>query len=147
MRTTRSALAAFTALSLLFACSSRDVVIGDDTTVSPTDTEGGIDGATPDAPPGPDGSPPDSSPDAPAASCESILGTCQAAGTACSQKDTSGATCSKGGDYCCKTTSPVLSPPAPTFCDGGPIAPTYNAGGCVVGYACAPITCTTAGGT
>ncbi len=41
---------------------------------------------------------------------------------------------------------PVLSPPSPSFCDGGPIAAEYDSKGCVVGYACAPVSCSTAGG-
>jgi hypothetical protein len=110
----RAAHAGFAAgaLSVLFACASTDIVIGDDTSVSPAETDGGLDASAPDvAPdvtPGPDGSPADAKPDAP--EC------------------------------------PTLSPPAPGFCDGGPVAPKYGVDGCIVGYACAPILCADAGG-
>ena len=42
---------------------------------------------------------------------------------------------------------PVLVQPAPGFCDGGPYAPTYNAKGCINGFACTPVLCVDAGGT
>lgn len=41
---------------------------------------------------------------------------------------------------------PDLVPPGPAFCGGGPFAPTYNAKGCINGFACAPVTCSDAGG-
>jgi len=44
-------------------------------------------------------------------------------------------------------TCPTLSPPGPTFCDGGPFAPRYRADGCVTGYVCTPASCTDGGGT
>lgn len=46
------------------------------------------------------------------------------------------------GDVVC----PELVQPPPSFCDGGPFAPTYNGDACVNGFACAPVSCTTAGG-
>ncbi len=46
------------------------------------------------------------------------------------------------GDVTC----PELVQPPPGFCDGGPFAPTYNGDGCINGFACTPVLCTTAGG-
>ncbi len=43
-------------------------------------------------------------------------------------------------------TCPELVQPPPSFCDGGPFAPTYNSNGCASGFACAPVSCTAAGG-
>lgn len=130
------------------ACGAGDVVIGDDSRATPEDEAGGHEeaGAT-DAPAGPEAAPPDSSaPDAKPGSCEAVPGTCQAASTPCKRRDTTGATCAKGGDVCCTTTCPQITPPSPSFCDGGPIAPEYDADRCIVGYGCAPITCTQGGG-
>jgi hypothetical protein len=42
---------------------------------------------------------------------------------------------------------PTLSPPGPGFCDGGPFAARYDARGCIVGFLCAPASCTSAGGS
>jgi hypothetical protein len=44
-------------------------------------------------------------------------------------------------------TCPQVSPPAPGFCDGGPVATKYNPNGCVSGFVCAPVACADAGGT
>lgn len=139
------------AILALEACGAGDVVIGDDTAPSLPSNDGDGGGSddvdATDAPLGPDATPPDGAvPDAKPGSCEAVPGTCQAASTPCKQRDTTGATCAKGGDVCCTTTCPQLSPPSPSFCDGGPIAPKYDADGCIVGYACAPITCAEGGG-
>jgi hypothetical protein len=142
-----ASIAACAGFALLVACGSGDVVIGDDTSASPADVDGGAtDGASGDATPKPDAAPDGGPPDAPPVTCESILGACQAQGTACMQADTSGATCANAGDFCCKTTCPTLSPPAPSFCDGGTPVPKYGSGKCIVGYGCAPLGCTEAGG-
>lgn len=50
------------------------------------------------------------------------------------------------GDARADVTCPDLSPPHPSFCDGGPISALYAANGCVAGYACAPVACESAGG-
>jgi len=42
---------------------------------------------------------------------------------------------------------PELVQPAPGFCDGGPYAPLYDSKACIVGFACTPVSCTSAGGT
>jgi len=41
---------------------------------------------------------------------------------------------------------PELPQPPPGFCDGGPVAPTYDSAGCISGFACTPILCAAAGG-
>lgn len=79
--------------------------------------------------------------DADAATCS---GTCIPSGTACFEVAAT-ETCS-AGHTCCVTECPTLTPPSPTFCDGGPYAALHAPLGCVVGYACAPVECTSAGG-
>jgi hypothetical protein len=69
------------------------------------------------------------------------------AGSACKQADTTGLTCPTAGDFCCVVTCPELAQPPPGFCDGGGYAPLYDAKACIVGFACTPVACTSAGGT
>ena len=140
--------AAFTAAFV--ACGTGDVVVGDDSRdASPTP-----DSSTPttDAPPpiDKDGAIADAVVDAPPGSCAAAPGgpgMCLPTGAACRQADTTGLTCPTAGQFCCVVTCPELAPPAPNFCDGGPYAPLYDAKACIVGFACTPIACTTAGGT
>lgn len=42
---------------------------------------------------------------------------------------------------------PMLTPPAPGFCDGATPVPLYASNGCVAGYGCAPVACASAGGS
>ena len=72
---------------------------------------------------------------------------CLPTGAACRQADTTGLTCATAGQFCCVVACPELAQPAPNFCDGGPYAPLYDAKACIVGFACTPVACTTAGGT
>lgn len=132
----------------MFACGTGDLVVGDDARFDASPPEGGSapDATTPDEK---DGSVEDSAADAPVVACSAAPGgpgTCLPTGSACSKADTS-LTCPSAGTFCCTSSCPVLSPPAPGFCDGGPTATKYTANGCVAGFACAPIACTSAGGT
>ncbi len=105
-------------LALVVACESSDLVIGDDT--QPNEAE---DGGNPMTSGGPDSSkePTDGS----------------------TSDVTIDATLDAEPDVPC----PALSPPGPGFCDGGPIAAKYDpSSGCMVGFGCAPITCTEGGG-
>jgi hypothetical protein len=135
---------AFAAAGLAAACTTGTLVVGDDSTTEPPSSS--------DAAPAPDAAPPadaatsDAGPDAPPGSCESEGGACLPAGTACEAADTTGLSCGAAGDFCCSVQCPELSPPSPSFCDGGPTAAEYDAKRCIVGYACAPVSCTTAGG-
>lgn len=129
------------------ACGGGEIVIGDDTSLAGPDggdpyvlPEGGM----PDT-----GGPSDAGSDTsmpPVPGACGLPNQCQKNGTPCRAKDATGLTC-KADEFCCATTCPTLSPPAPTFCDGGPYAALYDSGGCVVGYACTPVTCATAGGS
>jgi hypothetical protein len=133
-------------LALAAACGTGDLVVGDDS------KPGAPDGGSPDDGGGPADAPVDSpgdssSPDGgPPGSCAAILGTCQATSAPCEKLDTSGATCPNAGDTCCAEACPELTPPAPGFCDGGPVAEIYDAKKCITGYQCAPVSCTSAGG-
>lgn len=86
------------------------------------DTRDPLDGASADTSVLPDGSP--SGPDA--------------------SRDASGdAPADARADVMC----PELIQPPPGFCDSGPYAPKYNGDGCIIGFGCAPLLCTDAGGT
>jgi hypothetical protein len=144
--------------AVALACATNDLVVGDDT-VAPLPSPDGakpapvLDGSSPPvdgSSPPVDGSPPpvdandDGEPKVPATPCAAPA-TCQASTQGCKQT-ASGVTCPNAGDVCCTQKCPQLVPPAPTFCDGGPFAPLYDSSKCVVGYDCAPVTCTAAGG-
>lgn len=79
--------------------------------------------------------------DADASTCS---GTCLPSGAACFEISAT-ETCPTS-HACCITECPTLSLPSPSFCDGGPYAALYAPLGCVVGYACAPADCASAGG-
>lgn len=132
------------AVGLVVACGG-DVVLGDDTASS--DAGGGGDAAAGDAQP--DGAlpPGDAGDAAVASSCVAEGGTCAPSGVGhCTKVDTTGLTCASAGEICCLVSCPELQQPPPGFCDGGPVAQTYAANGCVNGFACAPVTCAAAGG-
>ena len=135
-------------LVLLVACESSDLVIGDDTQPTEAEDSGNpmSSGGPADANPQNDSGTKDVANDAPPSACATGGGTCLASGTKCRGLNEAGATCSNAGDFCCQETCPTLSPPSPSFCDGGPIAAKYDSFGCVVGYACGPIECAEAGG-
>jgi hypothetical protein len=149
----RAILLGAVAACVILACGSGDLVVGDDSRDAASDAprERGSD-ADFDVADGPvsDGAPKDTGSDAPVGSCAALPGgpgACLATGAACREADTSGATCPTPGAFCCAKTCPDLVPPAPSACDGGPTAPTYDAKGCIVSYACAPLACVDAGGT
>lgn len=130
------------------ACGGGEIVIGDDTSLAGPD--GGDpsvlpESGTPDSASPNDAGTDTSMPPQPPGAC-AIPNECQKNGTACRAKDTTGLTC-KADEFCCAQTCPTLSPPAPTFCDGGPYAALYGTGGCIVGYGCSPVTCAAAGGS
>lgn len=133
----------------LAACGSGDVSVGDDS----RDASPGPDARSDDADaahPLDDGATSDVHVDAPPGSCASAPGgpgMCLPAGSACRQADTTGLTCASAGQLCCVVPCPELAQPPPGFCDGGGFAPLYDSKACVVGFACTPVTCTTAGGT
>jgi len=105
------------------ACNPGDLVVGDDSTALAPEPDTG-----PPPPPSPDADPPGPPPD----------------GGADASPATDASDDAPGPDSGC----PILVPPAPSFCDGGPYAPTYNpATGCTNGYACTPADCLAAGGT
>ena len=156
--------------AIVAACQSGDLIIGDDTLDGSTmdgavvdasldaslaDTSV-VDSSIPDSSKPdiaiidsqavPDGQPPDVQTDAPT-SCGAVGGACLSANSACKAKDTTGATCSKAGDFCCKTQCPTIVQPPPTFCDGGTTAPTFDTFGCTISFACAPVKCAAAGGS
>lgn len=141
------------ALSVAFvvvACSTSDLVVGEDgdpTLPDASPLDGGNNDTT-DTGSKDDASPTDSgkadandaSPGCPAPA------TCVAKTEGCKALANGGAGCVAATDTCCAQTCPQLSPPAPSFCDGGPVAALYDASGCVVGYQCAPIACSAGGG-
>ncbi len=137
-------------LALLAACGSGDRIVGDDSAPDASETDAPVDAAPPPDAPDADAAPDsggDSAPDAPPGSCAAAGGACQATGAACRQLDTSGIVCAGSGQVCCLVTCPELTPLPPGFCDGGPTAELYDSHECIVGYACAPVSCTTAGGS
>lgn len=130
--------------AIVLACGG-DVVLGDDTA-----PDADADAATVDGGATPDGSAPDAARDdgATTGTCVAEGGTCGPSGVGmCTKPDTTGLTCPTAGDTCCLVSCPELQQPPPSFCDGGPVAQTYTANGCVNGFACAPVTCAAAGGT
>lgn len=104
------------------ACGSSDLLVGDDSHDASRDDSRGDARDVPDGASA-DSALPDSSPLLPDAA-----------------KDT-------GLDAPLDASCPELVQPAPGFCDGGPYAPTYNANGCINGFACAPVLCVNAGGS
>lgn len=145
-----SAIAAL-ALVAAASCGSGDLVVGDDSRSDGAVADGsggderdalhpsGDDGGTKDS--GGDGGPPVACTAAPGGP-----GTCLTTGSACREAEPS-LTCPTAGTFCCTQPCPSIAQPAPGFCDGGPYAPTYDSKACVVGFACAPVACTSAGGT
>jgi hypothetical protein len=135
----------------IVACGSGDLVVGDDSRDAATlDVDGSM--ARPDAQPplDNDAATNDAKSDAPPGACTAAPGgpgMCLPTSSACRQADTTGLTCPASGQFCCVMTCPELAQPAPGFCDGGPYAPLYDATKCIVGFACTPVSCTTAGGT
>lgn len=131
------------------ACGSGDLVVGDDSADASSPPQ-------PDAAPPRDGSTPaetdatiDVKVDAPPGSCAAAPGgpgMCLPMGTPCRQADTTGLTCPSSGGFCCLMACPELTQPAPSFCDGGPYAPTYDSKACITGFSCAPVSCASAGG-
>jgi hypothetical protein len=138
------------AAGAVVACGSGDLLVGDDSRDDAAITsEAGTDLDAP-APGEKDSSTADVKTDGPAGACASAPsgpGMCLAKGAGCRQADTTGLTCPTAGDFCCTLSCPSIAQPPPGFCDGGPSAPTYDATACIVGFACAPVSCTTAGGT
>lgn len=129
------------------ACGGGEIVIGDDTSLAAPDSGDPSvlpESGTPESGPPIDAGTDTAQPPQPAGPCN-IPNQCQKNGTACRAKDTTGLTC-KANEFCCAQTCPTLSPPAPTFCDGGPYAPLYDSTRCIVGYGCTPVTCAAAGG-
>jgi hypothetical protein len=154
-RTGRRALSCATALAAsaigaVVACGSGDLVVGDDSRDAAMPT---LDSSSPEPdaqqPATKDGSTTDAKSGAPPGFCAAAPGgpgMCLPPGSACRQADTSGLTCPTAGQFCCVMTCPELAQPAPGFCDGGPYAPLYDSKACIVGFACTPVACSTAGG-
>lgn len=101
----------------IVACAPTAIVVGDDTSASPADTTSVL---------VPDGAPFDA------------IVVDDAPPITVSPPD--------GGDGGDGATCPTLSPPAPSFCDGATPVPMYDSQACIVGYGCAPLSCTSAGG-
>jgi hypothetical protein len=128
------------------ACGGAELVVGDDTA---------IDAALPDAAVplpdsgGFDADPPldDAGVDGPQGVCTAAVGSCVADEAVCLELAPGAPSCPNPADFCCAFPCPALSPPGPSFCDGGPYAARYSPTGCIVGYACAPVDCAVAGGT
>jgi len=150
-RTTALVIACLAAAAVV-ACGSGDLLVGDDSRDAVTITESGTETDLPDAPlpADKDASTSDAKTDGPPGACAdapSGPGMCLPTGSACNQADSTGLTCPSAGNFCCLVSCPELAQPPPSFCDGGPFAPTYNANACINGFACAPVACTSAGGT
>jgi hypothetical protein len=136
------------------ACSAGDLVVGDDSALEPgpgldaAERDGASpDGAIPDGAPPPDAGQDGELPDATPGVCNGSGQTCLAQGAPCYERAKGDPACPNASDFCCEVPCPTLSPPAPSFCDGGPYAARYSPGGCIIGYACAPVACADAGGT
>ena len=135
--------AGFAAHALVSACGG-DVVLGDDGASEPAARDSGAVDATRS-----DGEPSASDAgavDAAKGTCASEGGACTPQGGSCTKVDSTGLTCAVAGEICCLVSCPELQQPPPGFCDGGPIAQTFAANGCVNGFACAPVACAAAGG-
>jgi hypothetical protein len=145
MRRALAIVATAATIGSFIACGTTDLIVGDDTAA---DSSPPLDASTSDSSPLPLDSgadaKSDAKPDAPTA-CAAPA-TCMPSSEPCMTL-AAGSTCAAASEVCCAQTCPQLSPPAPTFCDGGPIAAQYNPSSkCIVGYACAPVACTAAGG-
>lgn len=116
-----ASVACVLAVAAAAACGESAIVVGDDTTASPSPPAPLVD---PDAAPFDGGFEEDARP------------------ITVPPKD-GGSDGASAPDVTC----PTLSPPAPSFCDGASPVPKYDSNGCIVGYGCAPLDCTSAGGS